>query len=86
MSYGVPSVNVITTKMASGNVRFDFYDGLGVGGASIGDLRFSCVMSSANVTAINTTVNGGSTGTSLTQAYAQDANQGDYVRGYVSEV
>lgn len=81
MSYNVPSVNVVTTKMASGNVRFDFYDGNGVAGAALGDLRFSCVMSSANVTAINTTVNGGSAGTALTQAYAQDANQGDYLRG-----
>lgn len=84
MSFNVPAVNVVTTKMASGNVRFDFYDGNGTGGAPVGDLRFSCVMSSANVTAINTTVNGGSSGTSLTQAYAQDANQGDYVRGYMS--
>lgn len=83
MSFNIPAVNVTTTKLASGNVRFDFYDGLGVGGAPIGDLRFSCVMSSANVTAINTTVNGGAAGTSLTQAYAQDLNQGDYLRGTI---
>lgn len=81
MSFNVPSISVVTTKMASGNVRFDFYDANGVGGASTGDLRFSVVMTSANVTAINTTVNGGSTGASLTQSYAQDANQGDYLRG-----
>ena len=85
MSYGVLAVNVVTTKLASGNVRFDFYDGVGPGGSSIGDLRFSVVMTSANVTAINTTVNGGSAGTTLTQAYAPEANQGDYVRGYISE-
>jgi hypothetical protein len=84
MSYNVPGVNVVTTKLASGNVRFDFYDGNGPSGSSIGDLRFSVVMTSANVTAINTTVNGGSAGTTLTQGYAQDANQGDYVRGYLS--
>lgn len=84
MSYNVPAVNVTTTKLASGNVRFDFYDGLAPGGGPAGDLRFSVVMTSANVTAINTTVNGGSTGTTLTQGYAQDANQGDYIRGYMS--
>lgn len=85
---------MVTTKLASGNVRFDFYDLIvnqtatyqGPVASSVGDLRFSVVMSSANVTAINTTVNGGSAGTSLTQNYAQDANQGDYVRGYISQV
>lgn len=86
MSYNVPAVNVVTTKLADGNVRFDFYDGNGPGGVSLGDLRFSCVMTSANVTAINTTVNGGSTGASLTQGYAQDANQADYPRGTTFEV
>jgi hypothetical protein len=84
MSFNVPAVNVTTTKLASGTVRFDFFDGNGPGGNPVGDLRFSCVMTAANVTAINTTVNGGAAGTTLTQAYAQDANQGDYVRGYIS--
>jgi hypothetical protein len=83
MSFNIPSVNVVTTKMASGNVKFEFYDGNGVNGNATGDLRFACVMTAANVTAINTTVNGGSAGTSLTQGYAQDANQGDYPRGVV---
>ena len=86
MAANIPSVNVVTTKMASGNVRFDFYDGAGVGGASLGDLRFSCVMTSANVTAINTTVNGGSAGATLTQAYAQNANPNDYLPGTTFEV
>lgn len=84
MSFNVPAVNVVTTKLASGNVRFDFYDGNGPGGTPVGDLRFSVVMTAANVTAINTTVNGGSAGATLTQPYAQDANQGDYLRGYLS--
>jgi hypothetical protein len=75
MPYGVPGVSVVTTKLASGNVRFDFYDlaenqSFAYQGPvvySTGSLRFSVVMSSANVTAINTTVNGGATGTTLTQ-------------------
>jgi hypothetical protein len=94
MSWNIPGVSVVTTKLASGNVRFDFYDLIfnqtatyqGPVSSSVGDLRFSCVMTSANVTAINTTVNAGSAGTTLTQNYAQDANQGDYIRGYISEV
>lgn len=83
MSFNVPAFNIQATKMASGNVRFDIYDGNGVGGISSGDLRFSFVMTSANITSMNTTVNGGSTGTNLTFQYAQDANQGDYLRGTV---
>jgi hypothetical protein len=87
MSYNIPGCSVVTTKQASGNVRFDFYDLVNAQTAtyqgpvsySAGNLRFSCVMTAANVTAINTTVNGGATGTNLTQNYAQDANQGDYL-------
>lgn len=80
MAVNIPAVAVTTTKLADGNVRFDFYSSLD-GVNAYADLRFSVVMSSANVTSINTTVNGGSTGATLTQVYAQDANRGDYVPG-----
>lgn len=72
-----------TTKMASGNVRFDFYstsDGVN----SNGDLRLSFVMTSANVTAINTTVNGGVAGATLSQGYAENAAASDYALGYAA--
>lgn len=65
-------LNLIATKLASGAVRLQFLD---VNSAS---LRFEAVLSSADVTAINTTVNGGSTGANLTFIKAQDANKGDY--------
>ena len=84
MSFNIPGVSVVGTKMASGNVRLDFYDLNGPGGAnSLGDLRFSVVIPSADFTSFNTTVNGGSAGATLTKNYSQDANQGDYIRGFI---
>lgn len=85
MPTNILAAAVVTTKMASGNVRFDVYssaDGLN----SNGDLRFSFVLSSANVTAINTTVNGGSAGATLTQVLAENANSSDYLLGYQCNV
>jgi hypothetical protein len=78
LAVNIPAVCVTTTKLADGNVRFDFYNSLdGVNPGSF--LRFSSVMTSANVTAINSTVNGGATGTTLSQVYAAESNRGDYV-------
>jgi hypothetical protein len=85
LAVNIPAYVCITTKLADGNVRFDFYstnDGVN----SNGDLRISFVMTAANVTAINTTVNGGAAGATLSQGYAQDLNRSDYLLGYASEV
>jgi len=80
MAVNIPAFACTTTKLPDGNVRFDIYSSNdGVNPAA--DLRFSIVLTSAQVTAINTTVNGGSSGTTLTQVVAQDANRGDYVTG-----
>lgn len=85
MSYNVPGIAVIMTKMASGNVQVVFQNGNGaIGGQPVaGDLRFSVVIPAADFTSFNTTVNGGATGASLTKVYAQDLNQGDYPYGAV---
>jgi hypothetical protein len=63
--------------MASGNVQLVIYssqDGLNANA----DLRFAVVIPSADFTSFNTTVNGGSTGATLTKVYTQDQNRGDY--------
>ena len=85
MATGISGCAVVTTKLADGNVRFDFYESLD-GANSFGQIRFAMVMTSANVTAINTTVNGGAAGTTLTQGYSNNANAGDYVLGYVDSI
>ena len=85
MAVNIPAVAVVTTKLADGNVQFMFYTSLD-GVNNTGQIRFGCVMTAANVTAINTTVNGGASGATLTQAYAQDANRGDYPTEYVASV
>jgi hypothetical protein len=85
MAVNIVAYVCVSTKMASGNVRLDFYstsDGIN----SNGDLRISFVMTAANFTAINTTVNGGATGATLTQGYAQDASRGDYVQEYAASI
>lgn len=51
-----------------------------------GNLAFCCAIPAADFTSINTTVNGGAAGTSLTvpaaPPYAQNLNQSDYPVGY----
>jgi hypothetical protein len=84
MAVNIPGIAVVGTKMASGNVRLDFYstlDGLNPSP----DIRFSVVVPSADFTSFNTTVNGGSAGATLTKTYAQDLNRGDYTTGMVFE-
>ena len=85
MSYNVPAVAVIMTKMASGNVQVVFQNGNGAVGntPTTGDIRFSVVIPAADFTSFNTTVNGSSTGANLTRVYTQDQNQGDYPYGAV---
>lgn len=85
MAINIPSFAVTGTKQASGTVRLEFYssyDGLN----PTGDLKFAIVIPSADFTSFNTTVNGGSTGATLTKVYAGDANRNDYPSGYTSEL
>jgi hypothetical protein len=80
MAVNIPGVSVVALKMASGNVRLDFYstnDGLNPNA----DLRFAVVIPAADFTSFNTTVNGGATGATLTRTYAEDLNRGDYANG-----
>jgi len=44
------------------------------------------VMPSADVTSVNTTVNGGATGTTLTFNYTQDQNRADYHNSAFQEI
>lgn len=78
MPYNIPASTLIATKMASGAVQLVWYD-------VTGGVRWAAVIPNASFTALNTTVNGGSTGATLTQVYAQDASQGDYPQGYTPE-
>jgi hypothetical protein len=77
VAVNIPGVSVIMTKQASGNVQVALYstsDGLNPNG----DFRFAVVIPAADFTSFNTTVNGGSTGATLTKTYAQDLNRNDY--------
>lgn len=83
MARNIPAVAVVMTKQASGNVQIvvqSSLDGLNPSG----DIRFELVIPSADFTAFNTTVNGGSSGATLTKVYAEDANPSDYTLGYAS--
>jgi hypothetical protein len=79
MPRDVPAFAVIATKMASGNVQLVFQnslDGLNPGGA----VKFVAVIPSADFTALNTTVNGGAAGATLTQVHEENDTDevGDY--------
>ena len=84
MAANIPGFAITATKNASGTVRLDIYstnDGINPSA----DLRFSVVLTSANFTSINTTVNGGSTGATLTFVYPQNQNPSDYLLGTAFE-
>ena len=77
MAVNIPGVSVVATKQADTTVQMVFFstlDGLNPSG----DIRFAVVIPAADFTSFNTTVNGGSAGTSLTRTYPQDTNRGDY--------
>jgi hypothetical protein len=76
MAINIPGVSVIGTKMASGNVQLVFQN-------PSGGVRYCVVIPNADFTSFNTTVNGGSTGATLTKTYAQDLNNSDYPTEYV---
>lgn len=69
-----PAYSIIAVKNADGTVQFQYYEGgfsASSGQASTnGFLKAVFNMSSANVTSLNTTVNGGSAGATLTFDYA----------------
>lgn len=71
-------ITVTATKMASGTVQFI----VTMNGAT----RCAFVLPAANVTSINTTVNGGAAGATLSFALAQDANLGDYPFQYTQGI
>lgn len=79
MAVNIPGLFIAAVKMASGNVRLDFY-GSYDGVNSDGGMRFAVVIPAADFTSFNTTVNGGATGATLNRAYAQDASRGDYAQ------
>lgn len=80
MAVNIPGIAVVALKMASGNVRLDFYS-TGDGLNANADLRFAVVIPAADFTSFNTTVNGGATNATLTRVYAEDLNRGDYASG-----
>jgi hypothetical protein len=85
MAINIRGVIVKATKSASGTVLIEFY-GTADGLNSNGQLRYAVVLPSADVTSINTNVNGGSTGATRSFAYAEDANRNDYPAGYASVI
>ncbi len=68
-------VTLITLKLANGNVLFTFQ-------SATGTEKFVISLPSADVTSLNTTTNGGSTGATQTFVYGQDANKADYPTSY----
>ena len=75
MPQTVNGLTMIATKLSSGNVQLIFQN-------AVGGIIFTTVIPSADFTALNTSVNGGSTGASITKAYAQDNAKNDYPPGY----
>lgn len=71
--------SVVATKMASGTVQLRFQD-------ASGTVQHEFVIPSADFTSLNTTVNGGATGATLTFNYGQDANRGDYDNSFYQVV
>lgn len=67
----VKGVTLVATKLASGNVQLQWQN-------AAGGIVFVGVIPSADFTALNTTVNGGSTGAAISKGYSQDQNKGDY--------
>lgn len=63
--------NIVATKLADGAVQLLFT-------GPNGDVRFASVIASADFTSLNTTVNGGSTGATVTLVYAENARKTDY--------
>jgi len=85
MSVNILSHSVIATKQADGTVQWIIQaslDGLNPSG----DIQYAFVMPSADVTSVNTNVNGGATGATRTFTYAQNAFTVDYPLGYAGGI
>lgn len=76
MAINIPAINVVATKLADGNVQLLFQ-------RPNGDVRFAVSIPTADFTSFNTTVNGGSTGATLTKSYTQDQFPADYPIGFI---
>lgn len=76
MAINIPGYTLVATKLADGNVQLVFQN-------PNAGIRYCSVITSANFTSLNTTVNGGSTGASLTIVNGQDAFNTDFPLGYV---
>lgn len=80
MAINIPAYSVVATKMSTTdtpkNVRLEFYD-------AVGGLHFCAMIPGADFTSLNTTVNGGAAGATLTVGpYAEDASYQQYPQGY----
>lgn len=72
MPSGLPAYSVVMTKQASGDVQVLVQN-------PNGGIAYAFAIPNADFTSFNTTVNGGSTGASLTKAYTQDQfSQADF--------
>jgi hypothetical protein len=76
MAFNIPAYSVVATKMADTAVQLLIQ-------RPNGDVRFAVVIPAADFTSFNTTVNGGSAGTTLTKAYTQDQFPLDFPLGFV---
>jgi hypothetical protein len=65
MAAGLTAFTVVATKQSSGDVQFLLQN-------PNGGIKYAFAMKTADVTSMNTTVNGGAAGTTLSFVYAQD--------------
>lgn len=81
MPANIEAVTVTATKTVVGDVRLDFYkstDGLN----SNGRLFWAVIIPTADFTSINTTVNGGASGATLSFTYPENARKANYHNNY----
>lgn len=77
------ATSVTVTKLtSSGNFLFVFSDGRGPGGTSLGQVRYTFSVPSADMATFAALTSGNSS----TKNYAQDLNQGDYPAATFVEV
>lgn len=71
MPESIQAVQIVGLKLADGAVLLSFLD-------QVGGIRFQSVIASADFTSLNTTVNGGSTGATVTLVYTENTRKSDY--------
>jgi hypothetical protein len=79
MAINIVAMDLVATKLADGTVKLQVF----IPGLS-GSLAYEMVLPSADVTSINTNVNGGATAATRTFHYTQDQNASDYDLAYSS--